>query len=124
MNKTTKTDPIEAAFKAEHITEAERDQLAAFRAEHKRIRFWRLDDTLYVVRKPMPHEMSTYVKQGSDEHFDKILVAHQYAKSCTLLPATGPEQAAVFADYPMFPGTVCAALAELAGAGLEELGKA
>jgi hypothetical protein len=120
----TKHDPIEAAFKAEQITEAERDRLLAYRAEHKRIRFWRLDDVLYVVRKPLPHETSTYVKQGADEHLDKIFVAHQYAQACTLEPKSLDEQKAVFIDYPMFPGTICAALAEIAGAGLNELGKA
>jgi len=119
-----KHDEIEAAFKAEQITEEERERLLGYRNEHKRIRFWRLDDALYVVRKPLPHETSTYVKQGSDEHLDKVFVAHQYAHTCTLEPKTIAEQKAVFADWPMFPGTVCGALAEIAGAGLSELGKA
>jgi hypothetical protein len=117
-------DPIEAAFAAKQIDETERDELTAFQAEHRRVKFWRLDSYgLYVIRRPQPHEAKVYYKQGADERFDKFTLGYEYVKTCTLRPKLPAECDEIFKDYPLFPGVVLAALSELAGSGFEELGK-
>jgi hypothetical protein len=102
-----------------------KDQIDALRAQHKRIRFWEIEGHgLFVIRKPKRLDLQNYRTQLDIDGFDRTTALENYVRAVAVVPESADLVTAVFEDWPVFSGVVNAALQELGGGVVRDLGKA
>jgi len=102
---------------------AEQKLIGELQDQHRRVKAYRVDGTLIVVRKCSSGERSRMMDKMADPRSSKAAVHKELALSCIVHPDREAAKA-ILEEYPALYDDFANAAYELAKGGVEELGKA